>query len=362
MSFLQGKLENLLDDLDDELKIITKKHFKDKFEFVNKKLENFPYYYVNPNNLNEIDLPEKKYFDNILTMKKITNKEYKNVKLFYKNMEFKNLNEYLECYLKSDITLLADIFNNFRKMIFDEFQLDPVKYISAPSLSKDCALKYSKCKIEHIKDVSIFQFVRKSIMGGLSDMIASHIELDDPKNETISYMDISSQYPDQIRRKLPYKDYKFVEEFDESKYGQNKDYGCILLCHVKTTDKIKNDHLFKQCPMLVSRIKITDNNLSEYQLNLIREKKKNKNKNFSNIIKYNSQSDKLIPNLGDDKNCYLNLEMHQMFKEAGYKIKINKILEYQHKEIFKDYIEYLYSKKKNYSIAKKNHLSLCIKF
>ena len=56
-------------------------------------------------------------------------------------------------------------------MIFDEFQLDCCKYISAPSLSKDCSLKYNKCKIEHIKDVTIFNFARNSIIGGLSDSI-----------------------------------------------------------------------------------------------------------------------------------------------------------------------------------------------
>ena len=136
---------------------------------VNKKLENFPHMYVNPNNLNEKNLPEKKYFDNKLTMKKISDEEYNNVQSFYKKMKFKNIKEYLECYLKSDITLLADNFNNFRKMIFDQFELDAVKYLSAPSLTKDCALKYSKCKIENIKDVSIFNFVRKTVMGGLSD-------------------------------------------------------------------------------------------------------------------------------------------------------------------------------------------------
>ena len=62
-------------------------------------------------------------------------------------MKFKNLREYLECYLTSDITLLAENFNQFRKMIFDQFELDPVKYVSSPSLTKDCALKYSKCKM-----------------------------------------------------------------------------------------------------------------------------------------------------------------------------------------------------------------------
>ena len=216
LSFLQSKLEDLAKDLDNDLKVITKNHFQDKFEFVNKKLENFPYNYLNPNNLNEKDLPEKKYFDNILTMKNISDEEYKEVELFHKKMKFKNLREYWKCYLTSDITLLADVFNNFRKMIFDEFQLDPVKYVSSPSLTKDCALKYSKCKIENIKDVSIFNFVRKTIMGGLSDSINPYVKLDDIKNETIAYNDISSQYPHELRKKLPYKDYKFVESFDET--------------------------------------------------------------------------------------------------------------------------------------------------
>ena len=40
----------------------------------------------------------------------------------------------------------------------------------------------------------------------------------------------------------------------------DKDYGTFLLCDVKTTDKIRNDHLYSQCPMLVLRIKITDKN------------------------------------------------------------------------------------------------------
>ena len=103
------------------MKVITKEHFKDKFKFVNKKLENFPYDYLNPNNLDEKFLPKKKYLDNILTMKKITKKQYKEVKLFYDKMKFKNLKEYLECYLTSDITLLADVFNNFRKSCLMNF-------------------------------------------------------------------------------------------------------------------------------------------------------------------------------------------------------------------------------------------------
>ena len=354
LAFLQSNLNDLSKDLDDDLKIITKKHFQDKFEMVNKKLNNFPYNYVNKDNLEIKELPDKKYFYNMLTLKDITDKEYKIVKKFYENMKFKNIKEYLECYLKSDITLLADVFNNFRKIIFNNLQLDCVKYISAPSLTKDCALKYSKAKIENIKDVSIFQFVKKSVMGGLSNSISPYLKIDN-KDESIVYNDISSQYPYELSKKLPISNYKFVEKFDENSYGQYKDYRCILLCDVKTTDKIRNDCLYSQCPMLVSKCKITDKNLSEYQLNQIKNKRNNENSN------YKSQSEKIITNLGNDSNTYLNFEMYQMFKKAGYDIQIKKILEFKHEAIFKNYIEYLYSKKKQYALQNKKSMELCFK-
>ena len=84
LSFLQSKLEVSSKDLDDNLKVVTKNHFQDKFKNINNKLEKLPYMYVNPNNINEKILPEKKYFDNILTLKNISDKEYDDVKLFYK--------------------------------------------------------------------------------------------------------------------------------------------------------------------------------------------------------------------------------------------------------------------------------------
>ena len=210
--------------------------------------------------------------------------------------------------------------------------------------------KYSKFKIEHIKDVDIFNFVKNSITGGLSNSINPYVKLDND-NECIVYNDISSQYPNELRKKLPYKNYKFVENFDETRYGMDKEHGCIMLCDVKTTNKIKNDHLFKQNPMLVSKCLITDKNLSEYQLSQIKEKGFNK---------YNSVSKKLISNLGNDRNVYLNFEMYQMMKDAGYDIVIKKILEFKQKPIFKEYIEFLYSKKKQYSLRKKKSMEFCI--
>ena len=45
--------------------------------------------------------------------------------------------------------------------------------------------------------------------------------------------------------------------------------------------------------------------------------------------------------------------MYQMMKKAGYDITIEKILEFKHESIFKNYIKYLYSLKKKYSLQNK---------
>ena len=81
LSFLQGNLDSLSKELDNDLKIVTKEHFKNNFEMMNKKLENFPYSYINPNNLDEKDLPKMGHFYNQLNMKAIKNEEYENEKI-----------------------------------------------------------------------------------------------------------------------------------------------------------------------------------------------------------------------------------------------------------------------------------------
>ena len=91
LAFLQSNLNDLSKDLNDNLKIITKNYFQDKFEMVNKKLENFPYNYVNPENLENKELPDKKYFYNMLKLKDIDDKDYKKLKIFIKIWNLKIL-------------------------------------------------------------------------------------------------------------------------------------------------------------------------------------------------------------------------------------------------------------------------------
>ena len=333
-NMIMGSLNSLSTNLNNKYKYETKKEFKDNFEIINKKM-NFPYEWINENNLDNKDLPEIKDFYSSLKLETISEEEYKQTKEIYNKLKFKNIKEYLDTYLKLDITLLTDIFENFRKGIWDKFGLDCSKYVSSPSLSKDCMLKFTKIKIEHIKDIEMYDFINNSVIGGLCVCSNPYLN-NDNSNSTVAYQDVSSLYPAIMRNKIPLKNYIFIElnEFKINKYGEDKNYSCILLCHVKTTDKVKNDHILKQFPALISKTSIYYDNLSDYQKTNLKENYKS--------------SGKLINHLGSDENNYLSFEMYKLLLKLGYEIEIKKILEYYHSDFMKKYIDFLYDKKTEY--------------
>ena len=59
----------------------------------------------------------------------------------FKDFETKNIGEYHNLYLKSDVLLLGDVFENFRETCLNIYQLDPAKFLTAPELAWRAALK-----------------------------------------------------------------------------------------------------------------------------------------------------------------------------------------------------------------------------
>ena len=65
-------------------------------------------------------------------MEDITDADYKHAKRVCKDFEIKNLLEYYDLYVQSDILLLADVFENFRNMCLKIYELDTAKFLSVP--------------------------------------------------------------------------------------------------------------------------------------------------------------------------------------------------------------------------------------
>ena len=86
------------------------------------------------------------------------------------------MGEYHDLYLKSDILLLADVFENFRKTRLQYYKLDPCHYFASPGLSWDAMLKMTGIKLELMTNVDMFQFIEKGLRGGISYIGNRHEE------------------------------------------------------------------------------------------------------------------------------------------------------------------------------------------
>ena len=89
-------------------------------------------------------LPKKEEFYGTLNMEDLTDLDYNHVKRVCKDFEIKNVGECHDLYLSSDTLLLADVFEKFRTMCLEIYELDPAKFLSAPGLAWQAALKKTK--------------------------------------------------------------------------------------------------------------------------------------------------------------------------------------------------------------------------
>ena len=303
-NFIKGSLSELSRNLNDKDKFITKEHFKDNFELMKYKVC-FPYEFITKENIYNKELPPIENFYSSLKLDGISKNDYNKTLEIYKILNCRNIKEYLDIYLKLDICLQADIFNVFRKTIWDKFEIDCSKYITSCSLSLDLMLKYSEVKIELMRDISIFDYVNSSILGGICITTQN---IADDKSGVISSCDIASFYPYIMTKKLPIGNCKFIKYFDRNRY-LDSEFSCLLNCEVYTTDKVKNNSILKQFPALISKNSIKYDDLSGFQ-------RKNLKENYES-------SEKLITHLGYDKNCYISFEMYEMMISLGYKIVIS---------------------------------------
>ena len=160
--------------------------------------------------------------------------------------------------MKLDICLQAVIFNTFRNTIWNKFEIDCSKYLTSCSLSLDLMLKYTKVKIELFKDITMFDYIDSSTLGGLCIAAQNIVDTDnDNDKSTISSCDVCSLYPCIMTQKLPISNYKFVSKFNKNRYGQHKLFSCLLNVEIYTTKKVLNNKTLSQFPALISKTKIS---------------------------------------------------------------------------------------------------------
>lgn len=125
--FIPDSLEKLASYLDNDKKTITKSYFSnlEQFQLVTRKGV-YPYEYTDCwEELQQTSLPDISSFYSTLHDSNISTADYEHAQNIWQKFNIQNLGGYSDLYLKTDVLLLADIFENFRDFSLQIYGLDP---------------------------------------------------------------------------------------------------------------------------------------------------------------------------------------------------------------------------------------------
>ena len=77
-------------------------------------------------------------------------------KKFIELFDIKNGDECTKIYLKSDVTLLTCVFENFMKVSINEFDSNPLYCVSLPGYTWQCGLNYTDINLQTLKKKNYF--------------------------------------------------------------------------------------------------------------------------------------------------------------------------------------------------------------
>ena len=174
-------------------------------------------------------------------------------KRVFKDFETKNLGEYHDLHLKSDTLLLADAFKNFRKMCLIIYELGYAKFLSAPGLPWQAALKKTEIKLQLLNVIDMLLMVQKRIRGGICNAIYRYAKAnnkymnDYDKNKESSYLkywDVNNLYGWAMSQKLPVNNFEWIEDTSQynegfiKSYNEESDKGYFLEVDVQYPEKL----------------------------------------------------------------------------------------------------------------------------
>ena len=130
----------------------------------------YPYNFMDSfEKFNQMELPNKDQFYSILNNPHITGDEYDHANKVWNTLMIKTMGEYHDLYLVSDVLLLTDVFENFRKTCMQYDKLDSCHYFTSLGLSWDAMLKMTNIKLELMTDIDMFQFIEKGMRGYIAN-------------------------------------------------------------------------------------------------------------------------------------------------------------------------------------------------
>ena len=122
----------------------------------------YPYdYFTSFDKLRDKQLPPKEKFYSNLTESNIEDDEYESAQKIWEHFGIRNLGQYHDLYLRTDVLLLTDVFENFRDLCLEYYGLDPAHYFTLPNFAWDAMLLKTGVVLEPLTDQTMYEMIEK---------------------------------------------------------------------------------------------------------------------------------------------------------------------------------------------------------
>ena len=338
-------------------KTIIDEYHKVKMEVVTtttkkQKLKGiFPYDYVDSfKKYDEKELPDFRNFKNKMKNEDISEEEKEQVKKVWNSIPDCTIGAYSDLYLKTDVLILADVFEAFRDLSVKIYSLDPVNFYTTPSLAWQAMLQKTGIELDLITDKTMYLMIENGIRGGISQVCGDRyvdvsdknfitnpeINESDPNQEWLLYVDANNLYGHSMSQKLPYGNFEWMSgnDLEEFKRGvisktldEDGDEGYIFLVDITNVgDKEK----FKNLPLISEKKAVGNEYLSNYTKNL-----------YTTDNKLNRvPNEKLISDFKPKKNYTIHYKNLIYCLRQGLEITIKRGIKFSQSNWLQPYIDF----------------------
>ncbi|KAK3730598.1 hypothetical protein QZH41_006676 [Actinostola sp. cb2023] len=297
----------------------------------------------------EPQLPPKEAFYSKLIEEHISDDDYHHAQTVFTTFQLQNLGEYHDLYLLSDVLLLADVFENFRSICLNYYELDPTHFYTSPGLAWSACLKMTQVELELLTDPDMYLFVEEGLRGGISMISNRYSKANNPyvpdydptqDKNYIMYLDANNLYGWAMSQPLPTHDFVWLSEyevadFDVMEVGDDSEDGFILEVDLEYPQELHDQH--SDYPLAPERMKVTSNMLSPYCQQLNEE-----------LDLGGAPVSKLVPNLGNKTHYILHHRNLKLYLNLGMKLtKVHRILGFTQSTWLKSYIDFNTEKRKH---------------
>jgi hypothetical protein len=182
---------------------------------------------------------------------------------------------YHDIYLKTDVLLLADIFQNFREAALERYKLDPLWYYSTPGLAWDALFLKTEQKLELITDQDMYMMIEQGLRGGISMVSRRYAKANNPDmgagkwcaeklKSFLLYLDANNLYGWAMMQYLPtggfcwekddYELARLKSQINNGLIADDADEGYILKVKLSYPKELHSSHT--DYPLAIERIKI----------------------------------------------------------------------------------------------------------